>query len=511
MQPKKYLTIIAIASVAISSCSKSWLTAYPDGAINEGNFYKSESDFQQAIVGAYVPLRDAANFSFYPEEARSDNSEYTYNSRDRGGAGYEQISDFTDDKGNGVTSNVWTADFKGIQRCDVILDRIAKAPAVGDSVRKQITGEAKGLRALYYYELVRLFGKLPLYLHEVTDESKAFIARSSVDSVYSQIIADATDALGLLKAPASFPQNGKVTKGTMATLLGDVYLTRKEYTKASDILKTVTTMGYDLLPDYSTVFKKASENSKESIFEVQYTAGTDGQSSSFIYKFTPVTLNTTVILGVNFNNTAGGWNVPTQDLVDTYEPNDKRLDATVGVVKGKLAASLDFVADSVTSILNPPTAGETQIYFAKKFYEPPYGTIYSNTDQNWPIYRYADVLLMLAEALNEGGQSADALPYLKKVRDRAGLTEITTTDKDQLRTIILHERRVELALENKRWFDLLRTGTAKSVMTAFGIAQKAKYSYISPNAYTIDDWRLIFPVPNREAMVAPILGQNDGY
>ena len=510
MQPGKYITIIAIASLAISSCSKSWLTTYPDGAINEGNFYKTESDFQQALVGAYVPLRDASALSFYLEEARSDNSEYDYNSKDRGGAAYEQISDFMDDKGNGVISTVWIADFKGIQRADVILDRIAAATAVSDTARNQIVGEAKGLRALYYFELVRLFGKLPLYLHEVTDDTKAFIPRSSVDSVYDQIIADAKDAMAMLKKPTTFPQTGRFTKGAAATLLGHVYLTRKDYTNAAAMFDSVAAMGYDLLSDYGSVFRKANENSKESIFEIQFNAGTDGQSSSFIYKFIPVTPNTTNILGVNFNNTAGGWNIPTQDLIDAYESGDKRLDATIGVVKGKFNSDVDFVPDSVCSILNPATAGETSKLFAKKYFELPYN-LQNNTDQNWPLYRYSDVLLMLAEALNEGGHSGDALPYLNKVRSRAGLGDITETDQTALRDIIAHERRVELALENHRWFDLVRTGQAETVMTAFGVAQKAKYSYISPNAYNVVDSRLIYAVPYRETQVYPAIGQNDGY
>lgn len=510
MQPRKYLTIIAIASLAISSCSKSWLTAYPDGAINENSYYKTESDFQQALVGAYVPLRDAATLSFYLEEARSDNSEYDYNSKDRGGAGYEQISDFMDDKGNGVISSVWLADFKGIQRTDIILDRIALVDFT-DSIKNQIIAEAKGLRALYYFELVRLYGKLPLVLHEVKDYTQGFFERSSVDSVYQQIISDATDALAVLKAPTGFPQSGRVTKGTIATLLGHVYLTRKDYTKAAALFQQVTAMGYDLLSDYGSVFKKANENSKESIFEIQFTSGSDGQSSSFIYKFIPVTPNTTNILGVKFNNTAGGWNIPTQDLIDAYEPGDKRLDATVGVVKGKFNSDKDFLPDSVCSILNPATTGETSKLFAKKYFELPYVALINNTDQNWPIYRYSDVLLMLAESLNEQGLSGDALPYLNKVRNRAGLGDVTETDQTALRDIIAHERRVELALENHRWFDLVRTDEAIPVMTAFGAAQKLKWSYISPNAYNVVQSRLIYAVPYRETQIYPGLGQNEGY
>jgi len=504
-----FIFILIIFST--TSCKKDFLVLYPEGSINEGNFYKTTSDFQQAVVGAYVPLRDVATYAFYMEEMRSDNTEYDYNFKDRGGAGYEQLGDFLDVSSNAVLSNVWSANYKGIQRTNVILDRISTITSViSDADKNQITGEAKALRAHYYFELVRCFGSVPLYLHEVKDNSSAFINRSSVDSVYNQIISDFSDALSLLSAPAKFPQSGAMTKGTVATELGLVYLTRKDYAKATPLLLSVTKMGYDLLPNYEDVFKLGNKNSKESIFEVQYKAGTDGQQSAFIYKFIPVTPNTTNILGVNFNNTVGGFNVPTDDIVAAYEPGDKRLDASIAVAKGKYNTNVDFMADSVVSILHPATLGSVSKMFIKKYYNKPYG-LQNNTDDNWPLYRYADVLLMLAESLNEQGNSSDALPYLNKVRYRAGLLDATSTDQTTLRSIISHERRVELAFENHRWFDLVRTGQAISVMNAFGVLQKIKYSYILPAAYNVTQNRLIYAIPYRETQVNPNLGQNLDY
>jgi hypothetical protein len=273
----------------------------------------------------------------------------------------------------------------------------------------------------------------------------------------------------------------------------------------------VTQMGYALLPDYASVFRLSGKNSQESIFEVQYKAGTDGQQSSFIYTFIPLTPTTTNILGVNFNDTYGGWNVPTDDIIGAYEPADTiRKDASIGVVKGKLNSSVDFIPDSVTSILNPPTLGEESRYFIKKQFNPPYN-LFDNTDDNWIVYRYADVLLMLAEALNEQGKTADALPYLNQVRARAKLAPSMATGQDSLRAVIAHERRVELAFENHRWFDLLRTGQAIPVMTAFGIRQKQKYGYLLPSSYNVTPERLIYAIPFRETQVSPGLTQNPGY
>jgi hypothetical protein len=183
-------------------------------------------------------------------------------------------------------------------------------------------------------------------------------------------------------------------------------------------------------------------------------------------------------------------------------------------VKGKYNSSVDFIPDSVVSILHGDTAegggGEIAKRFIKKQYNPPY-TLQDNTDDDWPVYRYADALLMLAESLNEQGQSAAALPYLNKVRQRAGLAPSNVTDPAALRTIIAHERRIELAFENHRWFDLVRTDQAIPVMTVYGVKQIATFPFLLPNSYNVTANKLIYAVPNREVMVNPALGQNPGY
>lgn len=515
--------IYGILLLTFASCSKKFVTLYPEGQVNEGIFYKSTSDYQEALVGAYTPLRDAANVAFYLEEMRADNTFFDYNAKDRGGSGSEQLAEFLDGSANTTIFNIWTADYEGIQRTDIILDKIQKPPAdMTDSARTTIIGQAEALRAHYYFELVRLFGSVPLYLHEVTDAQNAFVNRSPVDSVYDQIIADLTDAVSKLSPPAKFPQSGAVTKGMAATELGLVYLTLKNYAQATPLLQSVTTMGYALLPNYADVFKTSNKNSSESVFEIQYKSGTDGQSSQFIYDFIPVTPSTGVILGssANYNNTAGSWNVPTQDIVNSYEPGDKRLDASIAVVKGHLDAQTDFLPDSVGSILNnKDTAGKGMGYttslthrFIKKQYNPPYNTpLEYNTDDDWPVYRYSDVLLMLAESLNEQGQSGAALPYLNKVRQRAGLAPTVTTNQSMLRDTIAHERRVELAFENHRWFDLVRTGQAISVMTAYGNLQKQAWGFLLPTSYSVTQNKLVYAIPFRETQTNPNLGQNPGY
>lgn len=522
LKPKPSL-IFASLLLTLASCRKNFVTLYPEGLVNEGNFYKTTSDFEEAVVGAYAPLRTAANSAFYLEEMRADNTFFDYNAKDRGGAQSEQLAEFLDGSSNPTLYTIWSADYQGIQSTDIILDKIKTPPSdMTDSARNGIIGQAEALRAHYYFELVRLFGRVPLYLHEVTDAQNAVINRSPVDSVYDQIISDLTDAIGKLSPPATFPQSGAVTKGMAATELGLVYLTLKQYDKAAPLFQSVTQMGYALLPNYADVFKTSNKNSTESVFEIQYKSGTDGQASQFIYDFIPVTPSTGVILGAsaNYNNTAGSWNIPTQDLINAYEPNDRRLDASIGVIRGHLDAQTDFIPDSVCSILNnKDTAGKGYGYttspahrFIKKQYNPPYNTpLEYNTDDDWPVYRYSDVLLMLAETLNEDGQSAAALPYLNQVRQRAGLPPAMTTDQAMLRDTIAHERRVELAFENHRWFDLLRTGQAINVMTAYGMRQKQAFGFLLPTSYNVTESKLIYAIPFRETQVNPGLGQNPGY
>jgi hypothetical protein len=511
MKNSKYMLVLLTGALSLASCKKSFLELYPEGNMNEGNFYKSTTDFQQAVVGAYTPLREVANQAFYMDEMRSDNAHYDYNSKDRGGLGYEQLADFMDDQQNAVTLNRYKGDYNGISRTNVILDRLEKIDfTMADADRKQIIGETKALRAHYYFDLVRHFGGVPLHLHEVTDKAGSTMARSTAEQVYAQIVLDFTDALANVAAPKLPQETGRVTKGMVATELAHVYMTLKQFDKAVPLLQSVTTMGYSLWDNYADAFKNENKNGKESIFEVQYKDGTDLQQSTFIYNFIP-NGNTINVTGISYNNTNGGWNYPTNDLLAAYEPADKRLDATVGVIEGTFNANTDFVASKIVSVVNytAPT-GVIAKYFVKKYYHPPY-LLANNTKENWPVYRYSNVLLLLAESLNETNQSGAALPFLNQVRRRAGLGDITTTDQAQLRIIIAHERRMELAFENSRWLDLVRTDQAIPVLTAYGIKTKAMFGYILPAAYNVTANRFIYPIPFVELQRDASLVQNPGY
>lgn len=507
---KKYL--ISIIGLIIFSCSEDFLNLYPEDQTSGGNFFITEEHFTQAINAAYQPLRSVESIDFVFAEMRSDNTHYDFYPQDRGNAllHRENIADFTDDKLNTITNPLWINLYNGVSKSNIVLTRI-EGSELNDEFKNNIIGQAKFLRAFYYFKLVRYFGGVPLHIKEVTTSEGAFLPRATSNEVYNIIVDDLTDACQKL-SPVKFPQSGRATRGAAMTLLAEVYMTQKKYSDAETILRQVTQMGYELLPNYASVFSTSNKNSKESVFEVQYQMGTQGQQSNFIYMFLPHVPSTTPYTGVNYNNiNIGGWNMPTQDIIDSYESGDKRLDASIAIAEGSINTTGIFQATGIASIINyKAPEGKIGKPFIKKYLNP--HTISNNTDDNWPVYRYSDVLLLLAESLNEQSKSTDALPYLNLVRARAGLSAVSQTNQGTLRDIIAHERRIELAFENHRWHDLVRTGKAISVMTAYGNNLKKIYSYLTSNSYQVTENRLLFPIPYEEESYNINLGANNpGY
>lgn len=488
---KRKLYFAGISLLAFVSCSKDFLTVTPQTSVVAASFFQTEEDYRQAVTAAYRPLQGLYNDAYVMGEMRSDNTHYIYKTNDRGGQNVqrENISAFTDNSSNTYTRSKYVNCYSGIARANAVLVRI-DAASIPDAVKQNLKGQAKFLRAFYYFELVQYYGGVPLHLTEVTQVAQASLPRSSADDVYKQVIADATEAAALL--PVTQNPKGQVTKGSAKTLLGYVYMTLKQYSQAETVLKEVTTLGYSLLPDYASIFDPANKNNAESIFEVQYLQGTFGLQSNFAYLFAPAVTDTKNITGISGNNQSfGGWNIPSADLIAAYEPGDKR----------KAASIADTYIDPSGNVVAQP--------FVKKYLHA--HTVFNNTNNNWPVYRYADVLLLLAECLNEQAKSAEALPYLNLVRSRAGLPNITTTVQATLRDVIAKERRIELAFENHRWLDLVRTGKAIEVMTAYGTKMKQQFSYLGPETYNVTAQRFIFPIPFDEIAINKSLTQNPGY
>ncbi|WP_162339695.1 RagB/SusD family nutrient uptake outer membrane protein [Cyclobacterium salsum] len=509
---KKIATILAI--LIMSSCSEDFLNLVPESSITSGNFYKTEDHFNQALVGAYASLRGAKGSiaSWTMGEMRSDNTHLEFNITNRGPAYIErEYTDFfMDDVNSGLVANKYNSDYIGIARTNEILDQIGDA-ALSQEKIDQIYGEASFLRALLYFDLVRYFGGVPLYLTAVKGAGDAYLPRASVNEVYQAIIQDLENAINRLD-PVSFPQNGSANEGAARMVLADVYLTIKDYPKAESELSKVIQMGYSLLDNYGDVFELSNKNSTESIFEIQYQQGNQGQNSDFLYPFIPLSADVSLITGISSQNLqGGGWNTPTFEMIAAYEAGDERLLASIGIVEGTGQIGNMFIDELKSPVDYVPTPGKRTYPFIKKYQNP--HSLERNTDDNFPIYRFSEALLSMAEALNEQGKSADALPFLNQVRERAGLDPVTETNQQMIREIIERETRVELAFENKRWFDLLRTDRAIEVMNANGLYLKEFYageSYLPAMSYNVTTERLLFPIPLREIRIGN-LEQNPGY
>ncbi|CAN5498131.1 RagB/SusD family nutrient uptake outer membrane protein [soil metagenome] len=511
---KTNLYALAI-SLTLSACQQDYLNLAPKAAYTDDTYFQTDAQFRQAVTAAYAPLLDLMNNDFYLSEMRSDNTFYQSVLSNRGTAFVfrENISDFKDGATNSYTAAEWQYLYQIISRSNLVIGRLKTATGLPAASLASYDGQCKFLRAFAYFKLVRLFGGVPLFIDEVKDANGAFLPRSTLDQVYQQIIADANDAVRELNAPAKFPQTGEATKGAATVLLADVLVTLQRWSEAETLLTTLPAMGYGLNADYASAFLPANKNSKESLFEVQYldgtTTGTTPNNLSF--NFLPRSTNTTMLTGVAINNSgAGGVNTPTSDLISAYEPTDKRLDASIGITEGTYNASNLFTYSAVKSVVGytTPPAGRVAVPYIKKYLHAPLSALTGSAD-NFPIYRYAEALLLLAEAQNEQGKSP--LVALNAVRNRAGLPNAQAADQATMRQVILHERRVELAFENKRWYDLVRSGTAVATLNAFGAKIKAQANYLPTDGRIVTPFRLLFPLPAAEVGLNPLLTQNPTY
>lgn len=502
-------------TIGLTSCSEDFLNVYPQTSVSSGTFYKTPAHFEQAVTASYEKLRSIALRGFFMDEMRSDNAHFTYYSGDRGPyLRTEVIALFLDDEttGDWILNDRYNDVYSGIARVNTLLDRLDGSELTDDQ-KKAVRAEALFLRAFYYYDLVTHWGNVPLMLTEVASEAESFIPNSTVEEVYNQILTDVDEAISIgLPVATAFPQSGRATMGAARMLRAYAYMSKpaREYAKAEQDLLAITQMNYGLLDNYADVFDLGNKNSKESIFEVQYLDGDGGQHSDFPWRLIPKCSNTDVMMGVaanNYTGTSGGWVVPTQEMVDSYEAGDKRLPASIVVAEGTVDEAEQFTFESVKDVKGyvcPP--GKAYRYFTNKFYHPPY-SYGSRAGDNFPVYRYGGALLLLAECLVEQGKNAEALPWINQVRARAGLLALTAVTKQQ----VSDEMRHELAFENHRWTDLIRTGQAVEVMNRFGQEMKAMYSWILPGAFNVTQDRLLYPFYFRELQVNKELKQNPGY
>ncbi|MCK0148279.1 RagB/SusD family nutrient uptake outer membrane protein [Arenibacter sp. F26102] len=496
----KNIFYVLLSVMVCASCTDDFLELYPETSLSEGKFYKSQDEFIQLANGCYVPLRDyEKTFHWLLAEMISDNTSYQFNNTTGSAStGREAIDMFLPASNYTTYSDFWELSYSGITRCNKLLFEINNTELTWDEVsyKERSTGEALFLRALYYFNLVRQFGDLPIVTEPIIPQEETVnIKRSAPDKVYAQIISDLVDAVAHFSNAQEVEENGRANLSAANALLGKVYLTTHKFTEASTVLKRVIDSGkYNLLTNYADLYNPANKDYNETIFSVQYSENSAALSNKFIFWFAPHTSRGEVTLRPNINIAgSGGYNQPTEDLINAFEPNDKRKNVSIGFWTGK-----DW--DGVVRTLP---------YCAK--FKPPISAPDNRSGDNFPIIRYSDVLLMYAEALNEQGLTGAAIPYVYQVRQRAGLTnDLVDFNKAGLSELIAKERQVEFCFENQRWYDLKRTGKAIETMTSHGIREKAAKPWLYPDSFDVIEYKLINPIPNNEVLNNKI-EQNPGY
>lgn len=469
MKINKYIFLLAISSVAFFSCEDE-LDLVPITEKAANSFYSSEAELESAIAGVYAQLQNGGLYGLDligVGEISGEDSFEEIAANDGGRFG--QLDDFSTNAGNDLVGDIWRESYEGIQRANVVLARINDITYEDAALKTTRIGEIKFIRALLYFNLVRLYGDVPLVLEETINPSDYFgQGRTAKAQVYTQIETDLNDAIQNLPTTKS---SGRPAKGAAQALLANVQMTQGNYSDAATNLAAVINSNvYSLVASTADIFGVANEGNSEVVFEVQFASGVNGnnEGSPAASQFRPS--------GTTAN--AKGHNLPSTEFVNSFEAGDTRKDNYVG---------LDAAA-------NP-------FYFSLKYEVSATGVNDGGSD--YYVIRYADVLLKYAEALNETGNTTQAAQYLNQVRNRAGLANTTATTQDAMRTAIEMERRYEFIGEGHRWFDLIRMGKAVDTMNAWFTANNRNVIITANN--------LVLPIPQSQIDTDPAIMQNDGY
>ena len=468
---KRILVVISLSVMAFG-CKDDFLDLAPISNSNANNFYKTREDFELAVNAAYATLYTV----YAPESSISYTEQLSDNATLYNVAGIQAdrwaFKDYSLRTSNVEVYRFWQENYKSLFSVNIVLDKIETA-SLDEAYKDQVKAQMRFLRGLYYFNMVQLWGDIPLVTKPLSAEESYKVLRSPVAEVYKLITEDLQYAADKLPLASAVTAPGKASKGAAQTLLGKVYLAQNNKTAAAQILQeVVNSKQYDLLPQYASLWVVTNKNTKESIFEIQYKGGAGNPYSNYWTAFAPTE---------NFVLTqfGGGMNQVTDDLYNEYEPNDPRRDASISTgYTNKTGTFIPIKFPVKWMDRNAQVVGGREL-----------------SNNNFMVLRYADVLLMLAEAT---GQAS----YLNQVRTRAGMPAFgtaayPTAKYPTLDLAIEHERRVELALEFHRWFDLKRTNRAIPVLTAKGKA-------VTPQ-------KLLLPIPEIVLQQNPDIAQNEGY
>lgn len=473
---------------AFTGCN---LKMQPISEIEESLFYNSPQEINAAVVACYNGLQAPMRYEWMLTELRSDNSRLhtsATTSSDR-----TMQLDFDQSRVSATSEHVynyWKAVYHNIARCNAVLMHL---DVVKDAALKnQYEAEARFIRGYHYFNLVRLYGPVFIVDKRLDAVSALNYERSTIEDVYTFLTNDLQFAADHL--PAFYPEEekGRLTSWAAKALLAKVRMTRGMYdTDTKDLLKDIVKNGgFDLQPTYAAVFDINNELNNEIIFAIRYTSGGKGLGSPFGNWFAPLLSGAAVI-----NGDGNGYNYPTDDLVSCYSSADTRKDVTI---------ALDYTDDKGKVV---------DRRYVKKYLSPV--ILKEDGDADWPVLRYADVLLMYAEVLNELEGPASALPYINKTRERAGLTALQAIDvpnTHQMRMALEKERRLELAYENHRWFDLIRTERVFDVMHEHWNTETYYADIIAKTGpIVLNENLLLLPIPQKEIDINQAITQNVGY
>lgn len=488
----KIMAVVGIGSlILIASCKKSFLEVPPQGQQPAEQFWTSGEDATKAVNSIYANLRGWTEVAFAPiaiESLGSDDTETGSDPSDGSVPFMNTYNNFTVTSTQGQLSDFWNGRYQTINLCNQVIDNI---PAINmdANLKARYIAEAKFIRAYEYFRLVRAFGDVPLRSHLPKDASEYNLPRTPKAQVWAAIEQDLTDAAAVLPVSYTGADVQRATKGAALALHAKVAMYQNKWSEVKSFTDQVIALGvYSLFPNYEQLFRIENEFNSESVFEINAAlvpGNCDASNSQY-----------SMVQGVR-SVARGGWgfNVPTTDLANAYEPGDPRKDATI-IFRGETTPEGDNIPNTVP---NPMYNQKSYVPFGHAKNQ----TCGEGAEQNIRVIRYAEVLLMNAEANNELGNSAAAIDALELVRARARggnntiLPKVTTTDKAALREAIWRERRVELAMEFDRYFDVVRQGRAEQVFGPLGWKKNKNE---------------VWPIPQSEIdLSAGTLTQNPGY
>jgi starch-binding outer membrane protein, SusD/RagB family len=490
MKQNKILTIcLASLLLGLGSCTDELINMAPDSELTNAAYFKTAQDMDLAVLGAYNSLQARKPSDYLLLELPADN---LYRSLYTSDAGANEMDNLGITPENNLLATFWERTYAGIARANAVLDRIETPTGYKAGQKEQLAGEARFLRALFYFDLVRMFGGVPKVTTMIEVPDARQMPRASEEEIYALILEDLKEALEKLPAPAGIAK-GRANKGAAAALLGKVYVYRQDWSSARTYLEQVAGYGYQLLPDFSKLWKLENEDNSEFIFALKYTDPTNGHrmTSDFLPYIGKTGISTAGLEGV----------FPSWDLHKRYVEGDQRK------------------APSINEYYKPPTpANAPSIWYphVNKF-EVKQTNQASGIDI--PVLRYADVVLLLAETYYGLGLPDLALTELNKVRARAfgnpdhNYTGADIATPEAFTDKLLLERRLELAFESERWFDLARTGRLVSELAS----EERTYNFDTRTPLTVtlqpQAHYTKFPIPLRQIQRANpgVLVQNAGY